>query len=117
MKMTPAQLRVVTTRNVQVVGCDEAGRPVCEYTDGLQKGHRWAVKKDGDPTDIQGSVSVYTLGEVSIMSDQGLLQRMSLMTNAATYKLLEAEAKSRGMLQQVARENSKLRHPAGKRVN
>lgn len=57
-KTTPAQRRVITTEGVHLIGWDEKSRPVVEGMFGIPNQlRRWAILRNGDPTDVTGEVS------------------------------------------------------------
>jgi hypothetical protein len=53
MSYSVQQRRVLSTEGVKFIGEDAKGRPVVEMMVGIPNTlRRWAVKRDGDPTDI-----------------------------------------------------------------
>lgn len=59
--LTTQQRRVVQSPGITLVGVDRRGRPVVEGKAGAWSGvQRWAVKRDGDPTDVAEPVEEVT---------------------------------------------------------
>lgn len=59
---TARQRRVMESDEVEVVGFDERARPVVRYrdrTNQLKTKQSWALTRDGEPTEIAGTVTPY----------------------------------------------------------
>ena len=55
--LSAQQRRVIDTDGITLIGFDDRSRPVVEGAIGIPKQvRRWAIKRDGDPTDITGDV-------------------------------------------------------------
>ena len=56
--LSTQQRRVLAVEGIKHLGWDEKNRPVVEALSGIPRTlRRWAVKRDGDPTDIVGKVT------------------------------------------------------------
>jgi hypothetical protein len=57
-RLSVQQRIVLDTKGVKLLGQDENGRPVVEQMAGIpHQLRRWAIKPDGDPADIKGTVT------------------------------------------------------------
>jgi hypothetical protein len=100
-KWSAAQRRVIHTGGIDLVGVDEAGRPVVSGDVGIPQQRRtWAVLQSGDPADVKGKVTPIDVDAAVVANNIGTEDKGGVFT----YEQPSTSTKSLALRAQMGRD-------------